>query len=57
MDAALKCLSLADLRFGTHSFQIGVALMAAALGYGAESIQKLGQWSSQWHRVYVQSLP
>ncbi|XP_015262016.1 PREDICTED: uncharacterized protein LOC107106395, partial [Gekko japonicus] len=39
---ALAKLGLSGVRFGTHSFRIGAASTAAALGYSPPDIQRLG---------------
>lgn len=54
---ALDRVGLSGLRFGTHSFRIGAASTAAALGYGPDAIKKLGRWSSRRYRTYVRPLP
>ncbi|KAJ7326696.1 hypothetical protein JRQ81_016455, partial [Phrynocephalus forsythii] len=49
-DKVLKMIGMASLRFGTHSFRIGVASTVADLGYGEDAIQQLGRWSTQCYR-------
>ena len=55
-DLALQKVGVQGLRFGTHSFRIGAASTAAALGYSPEEIKRLGRWSSNSYRNYVRSL-
>ncbi|KAJ7332422.1 hypothetical protein JRQ81_014602 [Phrynocephalus forsythii] len=54
---ALEKLGLEGMKFGTHSFRIGVASTAAALGYGPREIQSLGWWASASFKTYVRPLP
>ena len=56
-DMALERLGISNLRFGTHSFRIGAASTAAALGYDAGRIKRLGRWSSRSYRKYIRHLP
>uniref|UniRef100_A0ABM5GIN9 Uncharacterized protein isoform X1 n=1 Tax=Pogona vitticeps TaxID=103695 RepID=A0ABM5GIN9_9SAUR len=56
-DMALERLGVSNLRFGTHSFRIGAASTAAALGYDAGRIKRLGRWSSRSYRKYIRQLP
>ena len=44
-DLALCKVGIQGLKFGTHSFRIGAASAAAALGYKPEAIKCLGRWS------------
>lgn len=44
-ERALEALGLKGMRFATHSFRIGAASMAAAMGYSVPSIQGIGRWS------------
>lgn len=53
---ALEKLGLAGKRFCTHSFRIGAASTAAAMGYPAQDIQRLGRWRSKVFRSYVRPL-
>ena len=56
-DIALDRIGIRGLRFGTHSFRIGAASTATALGYSVEQIKRLGRWSSSCYRKYVRNLP
>uniref|UniRef100_A0ABM5EUS7 Integrase/recombinase xerD homolog n=1 Tax=Pogona vitticeps TaxID=103695 RepID=A0ABM5EUS7_9SAUR len=56
-DMALESLGIKNMRFGTHSFRIGAASTAAALGYDVEKIKRLGRWSSTCFRKYIRQLP
>lgn len=44
-------------KFGTHSFRIGAASTAAALGYSQEQIRGVGRWASKAYLGYVRHLP
>ena len=56
-DLALSRAGVHGLKFGTHSFRIGVGSMAAALGYHPDDIKCLGRWSFNTYRRYVRTLP
>ena len=56
-DMALEKVGVKNTRFGTHSFRIGAASTAVAMGYTAEQIKQLGRWSSNCYRRYVRQLP
>lgn len=53
---ALARLGLQGVKFGTHSFRIGAASTAAAMGYPITAIQKVGRWRSAAYRSYVRPL-
>ncbi|XP_067323426.1 integrase/recombinase xerD homolog isoform X2 [Anolis sagrei] len=50
---ALEALGIKGQKFGTHSFRIGAASAAAAIGYDAAKIKALGRWKSGTYRTYV----
>nr|XP_060627626.1 uncharacterized protein LOC132772780 [Anolis sagrei ordinatus]XP_060627628.1 uncharacterized protein LOC132772781 [Anolis sagrei ordinatus]XP_060643558.1 uncharacterized protein LOC132782694 [Anolis sagrei ordinatus] len=54
---ALDLLGLGHLKFGTHSFRIGAATAASALGYDKDEIKAIGRWRSGAFRGYVRSVP
>ncbi|XP_078240222.1 integrase/recombinase xerD homolog [Pogona vitticeps] len=56
-DMALERVGVQGMRFGTHSFRIGAASTAAAMGYDAERIKQLGRWSSGCYSKYIRQLP
>ncbi|XP_078243486.1 integrase/recombinase xerD homolog [Pogona vitticeps] len=56
-DMALERAGISDMRFGTHSFRIGAASTAAALGYDVDKIKRLGRWSSKCYKKYIRQLP
>lgn len=56
-DGALQKVGVQGLRFGTHSFWIGAASTAAALGYSPEEIRNIGRWSSASYKKYIRNLP
>ncbi|XP_054850615.1 uncharacterized protein LOC129340074 [Eublepharis macularius] len=56
-DRALRQLGLVGVKFGTHSFRIGAASTAAAMGYADRTIQKVGRWKSSAYRSYIRPLP
>ncbi|XP_078240223.1 integrase/recombinase xerD homolog [Pogona vitticeps] len=56
-DMALERTGFRNMRFGTHSFRIGAASTAAALGYEADGIKRLGRWSSKCYKTYIRQLP
>uniref|UniRef100_A0ABM5GDC1 Integrase/recombinase xerD homolog n=1 Tax=Pogona vitticeps TaxID=103695 RepID=A0ABM5GDC1_9SAUR len=56
-DMALERLGVKHMRFGTHSFRIGAASTAAALGYSVEQIKQIGHWSSKCYHKYVRQIP
>ncbi|XP_069812353.1 pneumococcal serine-rich repeat protein-like isoform X1 [Dendropsophus ebraccatus] len=39
--------------YGTHSFRIGAATVADALGMSGESVRRLGRWASDCYKRYV----
>lgn len=51
----LACLisALDHTRIKPHSFRIGAATMAAALGIPSDTIQRMGRWSSQAFTRYI----
>lgn len=53
---ALNVLGLAWRRFGTLSFQIEAASMAAAMGYRDQDIQRIGRWHSRAFQYYFQPI-
>lgn len=53
---ALASLGLQGVQFGTHSFRIGAASTAAAMGYSSTQIQGLGRWRSRAFQAYVRPL-
>ena len=40
-------------RYTLHSFKIGAATTAAALGFPPNLIQALGRWSSEAYKAYI----
>lgn len=50
---ALSKLGLQGVKFGTHSFRIGAASTAAAMGYSETAIRRVGRWRSGAFRAYV----
>ncbi|XP_067322379.1 tyrosine recombinase XerC-like [Anolis sagrei] len=54
---ALDLLGMGHLKFGTHSFRIGAATTASALGYNKDEIKAIGRWRSGAFRGYVRSVP
>ena len=52
----LQQSGIVGLCFSVHSFQIGAASTAVALGYGSEDIKRLGYWNSGCYRHYVHVL-
>ena len=52
----LQAVGIVGLKFGTHSFRIGAASTAAALGYGKEQIKEMGKLSHRF-KSGVCSLP
>ncbi|XP_054831298.1 uncharacterized protein LOC129326975 [Eublepharis macularius] len=54
---ALGKLGFSGVRFATHSFRIGAASTAAAMGYPGPEIQKVGRWRSSAYRSYIRPLP
>ncbi|XP_054852797.1 uncharacterized protein LOC129341561 isoform X1 [Eublepharis macularius] len=54
---ALAKLGLEGFKFGTHSFRIGAASTAAAMGYTDAAIRRVGRWRSAAYRGYVRPLP
>ena len=55
-DMALQKVGVQGLHFGTHSFRIGAASTAAALGYSPEEIRRIGRWSSASYKKYIRTL-
>ncbi|XP_060100330.1 integrase/recombinase xerD homolog [Heteronotia binoei] len=53
---ALVKLGLSGFRFGTHSFRIGAASTAAAMGYPGPAIQHVGRWRSSAYKSYVRPM-
>ncbi|XP_054841840.1 integrase/recombinase xerD homolog [Eublepharis macularius] len=51
--AGLQVCGLAARDFGTHSFRIGAATVAANLGLPAAAIQAIGRWRSGAFRTYI----
>ncbi|XP_075711490.1 uncharacterized protein LOC142748274 [Rhinoderma darwinii] len=51
--AGLKYLGLPPGEFGTHSFRIGAATEADALGLDSAAIMSLGRWRSNSYKSYV----
>lgn len=49
---ALDSLGLKGVKFGTHSFCIGVASTASVMGYSSAQIQSLGHWLSAVYKKY-----
>ncbi|XP_078242407.1 integrase/recombinase xerD homolog isoform X1 [Pogona vitticeps] len=56
-DMALERVGVTGMKFGTHSFRIGAASTAAALGYSTDQIKQLGRWASSSYRRYIRPLP
>lgn len=54
---ALERTGIRDMRFGIHSFRIGAASTAAAMGYDVDRIKHLGRWSSKCYSNYIRPLP
>ena len=54
---ALQAVGIRGARFGTHSFRIGAASTAAAMGYSTQDIKRLGRWSSSCYKRYIRTLP
>lgn len=52
---ALAVLGFANVRFATHSFRIGAASTAAAMGFQQEAIQSIGRWKSTVYRRYIRN--
>lgn len=50
---ALEAIGLARQRFCTHSFRIGAASIAAAMGYWEQEIRRIGHWHSKAFASYV----
>ncbi|XP_075053830.1 integrase/recombinase xerD homolog [Mixophyes fleayi] len=53
MCKALDFLGLPSNEFGTHSFRIGAATVAAADGASSTAIQALGRWKSNSYKRYI----
>ena len=56
-DLVLTRVGVTSMRFGIHSFRIGAASAAAAMGYSSKEIKRLGRWSSDSFCKYVRPLP
>ncbi|XP_054856230.1 integrase/recombinase xerD homolog [Eublepharis macularius] len=54
--ACLRHAGFPPMRFGTHSFRIGAATVAAGLGLPAPAIQSIGRWRSSAFRSYIRPL-
>ncbi|XP_060624523.2 uncharacterized protein [Anolis sagrei] len=50
---ALDTLGMGHLKFGTHSFRIGAASAAAAMGYDKEAVKAVGRWRSNAFKGYI----
>lgn len=50
---ALDRIGLSGCQFGTHSFQIGAASTATAMGYHRADIESIGRWQSPCYKGYV----
>ncbi|KAJ7344639.1 hypothetical protein JRQ81_000589, partial [Phrynocephalus forsythii] len=52
MDMVLKKIGIQQGKFCSHSFQIGAASTAAALGYHNRIIWCVGHWTSDKFKAY-----
>lgn len=50
---SIKCNWFGRSTFYTHSFRIGAASTAAAMGYQTHDIQRIGRWQSRVFQAYV----
>ena len=55
LSATLKKAGLDDLKYNTHSFRIGAATSAKAVGIADVHIQMLGRWRSSAYQVYIRT--
>ena len=53
LNLSLTWAGLSDQHYKSHSFRIGAATHAAALGYSDAQIQAMGRWKSSAFRKYI----
>lgn len=56
MRQTLQKAGLDDSKYASHSFQIGVAMSAAACDLQNSLIKTLGHWESEAYTLYIRTL-
>ena len=55
--AALSTIGIDHTKYSGHSFRIGAATAAAAVGFPDHIIKMLGRWSSEAYSIYIRTAP